>query len=112
MDGLLNGLTAAAQNGDALAREVTLPLAKGVQAFAQEDYQDAADCFDGILENLPRIGGSHAQREVFEDTILETRIRANRLDEAQDLLRARLKRRTSVRDELWLTRTEAEQAAD
>ena len=114
MDGLLSGLSAAAKDGDALAREVTLPLAQGVQAFAQEDCQAAADKFDGILENLPRIGGSHAQREVFEDTILETFIRAERYDQAQSLLHARLKRRTSARDELWLTRTEAEteQAAD
>ena len=104
---LLEGLTRAAQNGGNnadLAREVTLPLAKGVQALAQDDCQTAADHFDGVSERLPRIGGSHAQREVFEDTILETYIRAERFDKAQDMLRKRLKRRTSVRDELWLTR--------
>ena len=109
MGSLLDGLTRAAGNGGGdLAREVTLPLAKGIRAFAESDYQTAADHFDGIAERLPRIGGSHAQREVFEDTILEARIRANRFDDAQDMLRARLKRRTSVRDELWLTRTEEE----
>ena len=112
MDSLLDGLSRSAQNGGALAREVTLPLALGVQAFARGDYEDAADSFDGLVERLPRIGGSHAQREVFEDTILETFIRAERFDQAQNLLNARLKRRTSVRDELWLTRTETERAAD
>ena len=111
MNDLLHGLTRAAQNGGRaadLAREVTLPLAQGIRAFAESDYQNAADQFDGIAEQLPRIGGSHAQREVFEDTILEARIRAGRFDEAQNMLHNRLKRRTSVRDELWLTRTETD----
>ena len=111
MGDLLDGLTRAAQNGGRaadLAREVTLPLAQGIRAFAESDYQTAADQFDGIAEQLPRIGGSHAQREVFEDTILEARIRAGRFDEAQNMLHTRLKRRTSVRDELWLTRTETD----
>ena len=53
----------------------------------------------------PDSGGSHAQREVFEDTILESYIRAERFDKAQELLHTRLKRRTSVRDEVWLQRT-------
>ena len=99
MGDLLDGLTRAAQNGGHaadLAREVTLPLAQGIRAFAESDYQTAADQFDGIAEQLPRIGGSHAQREVFEDTILEARIRAGRFDEAQNMLHTRLKRRTSV----------------
>ena len=48
--------------------------------------------------------------KVFEDTILESNIRAERSDKAQDLLNTRLKRLTSPRDELWLTRTMPEAA--
>ena len=81
-----------------------MPLVKGIEAFAHGAYDDAADNLDGLVEQLPRIGGSHAQREVFEDTILESYIRAGRYDKAQTLLDTRLKRRTSVRDELWLNR--------
>ena len=102
---MLSGLGEAADGGDALATEVTLPLVRGIEAFAHGAYQDAADNLDGLVEQLSRIGGSHAQREVFEDTILESYIRAGRFDKAQDLLNTRLKRRTSVRDELWLRRT-------
>ncbi len=87
-----------------------LPLAKGVEAFANGAYDDAADNLDGLVDQLPRIGGSHAQREVFEDTILESYIRSGRFDKAQDLLHTRLKRRTSVRDEVWLGRTMGEAA--
>ena len=107
---MIDGLGEAASGGNALSSEVTLPLVKGIEAFAHGAYDDAADNLDGLVEQLPRIGGSHAQREVFEDTILESYIRSGRYDKAQDLLNTRLKRRTSVRDELWLTRTMPEAA--
>ena len=106
MGKLISGLDAMAGEGNALSREVMLPLAKGVEAFANGAYEDAADNLDGLVDQLSRIGGSHAQREVFEDTILESYIRSGRFDKAQDLLNTRLKRRTSVRDEVWLGRTD------
>ena len=107
---MIDGLGEAAGGGNALASEVTLPLVKGIEAFAHGAYEDAADNLDGLVEQLPRIGGSHAQREVFEDTVLESYIRSGRYDKAQDLLSTRLKRRTSPRDEFWLTRTMPEAA--
>ncbi len=102
---MVNGLSEVADGGDALATEVTLPLVKGIDAFAHGSYEDAADSLDGLQDHLPRLGGSHAQREVFEDTILESYIRAGRFEQAHELLHTRLKRRTSPRDELWLSRT-------
>ena len=110
MGKLISGLDAMAGEGNPLSREVMLPLAKGIEAFANGAYDDAADNLDGLVDQLARIGGSHAQREVFEDTILESYIRSGRFDKAQDLLNTRLKRRTSVRDEVWLGRTMGEAA--
>ena len=107
---MIAGLDEVANDGNALATEVTLPLSRGIEAFAHGAYDDAADHLDGLVNHLPRLGGSHAQREVFEDTILESYIRAGRFDKAQDLLHTRLKRRTTVRDEVWLRRTEGEAA--
>ena len=104
---LRDGLGSLADEGNALATEVMVPLVTGIEAFANGAYEDAADNLDGLVEQLPRLGGSHAQREVFEDTILESYIRAGRFDQAQKQLDTRLKRRTSVRDELWLGRTDA-----
>ena len=109
---MLDGMRENAESGDALSREVMIPLVSGIEAFAHGAYDDAADNLDGLVEQLPRIGGSHAQREVFEDTILESYIRAGRFDKAQSLLDTRLRRRTSVRDELWLGRTAEGVAAD
>ena len=59
------------------------------------------------MNQLERIGGSHAQREVFEDTMLESYIRAEQFDKAQDMLDERLSRRSSVRDTFWLGRSQA-----
>ncbi len=102
---MIDGLRKAADGGDALASEMKLPLAQGIDAFAHGEYDEAADLLDPVIAQLARIGGSHAQREVFEDTLLEAFIRAERFEEAQQMLHTRLKRRTSVRDELWLRRT-------
>ena len=43
-----------------------------------------------VFYQLTRIGGSHAQLEVFEDTLLKAYIRAEEFDEAELMLRSRL----------------------
>ena len=50
---------------------------------------------------------SHAQREVFEDTLLEACLRAEQFDKAETMLSERLNRRTTVRDTFWLGRMQA-----
>ena len=104
---LADRLLESAKNGDALAREITLPLVKGIGAFAGGDYDEAVRLIEPVFPELIRIGGSHAQREVFEDTLLEAYLRSEQYDKAEDMLRARLKQRTSVRDSFWLNRVQA-----
>ena len=60
-----------------------------------------------VFPQLIRIGGSHAQREVFEDTMLEAYLRAEQFDKAEDMLRERLSRRETPRDTFWLGRVMA-----
>ena len=105
---LVDRLTAQGEKGDDLSREMTLPIALGAAAFVAGDYGEAADLMGPTYPMLARIGGSHAQREVFEDTLLETYIRAGRYDDAKDMLDERLSRRSSVRDTYWYGRLEAE----
>ena len=105
---LVARLTAQGHQGDDLSREMTLPIAQGAAAFAAGDYAAAADLMGPTYPMLARIGGSHAQREVFEDTLLETYIRAGRYDDARAMLDERLSRRASVRDTYWLGRLEAD----
>jgi tetratricopeptide (TPR) repeat protein len=104
-------LQTLADQGDTLAREVTLPLVQGINAFAQGAYSEAVRLMAPLfteprLDQLARIGGSHAQREVFEDTMLEAYLRAEQCDRAEEMLRRRLQRRASVRDLLWLGRAQ------
>ena len=77
-------------------------LCAGAAAFAQGDYSAAADKLGAALPELARLGGSHAQREVFEDTYIAACLRAGRRDKAAERLSARLARRPSERDRQWL----------
>ncbi len=100
---MIEGIKGMASDGNLLASEVTLPLVKGIGAFSQGDYAESARLIGPIHSQFVRLGGSHAQREVFEDTLLAAYLRSEQYDKAEDMLRERLNRRTSVRDTLWLS---------
>ncbi len=81
-------------------------LCAGAAAFARGDYALATDELGAALAELTRVGGSHAQREVFEDTFIAAALRAGRHDKAQARLAERLARRPSARDRGWLAQTQ------
>jgi len=105
-------LRKAADDGDSFARDVVLPLVQGIDAFAQENYTESVRLMEPVFPQLVRVGGSHAQREVFEDTMLEAYIRAEQFEKAEDMLHDRLKQRDSVRDTFWLGRVQSGQGED
>ena len=104
---VMDRLRGLAEEGNALAREMTLPLVQGIAAFAEGAYSEAVRLMEAPMQQLARIGGSHAQREVFEDTLLEAYLRADQMDKAEDMLKERLGRRESVRDTFWMARAKA-----
>src|SRR4029434_3304030 len=111
MGRMIDRLRGLADTGDVLAREVTLPLARGIDAFAHGAYSEAVRYLEPLfteprMDQLARVGGSHAQREVFEDTMLEAYLRAEQFDKAEAMLRTRLQRRDSARDLFWLGRAQ------
>ncbi len=59
------------------------------------------------MGEVVHIGGSHAQREVIEDTLLQAYLRTERFDAAESLLRTRLGRRETARDHFWIGRAQA-----
>ncbi len=81
-------------------------LCAGAAAFARGDYALAADELGASLPELARVGGSHAQREVFEDTFIAAALRAGHHDKARARLAERLARRPSARDRGWLAQTQ------
>lgn len=70
-------------------REVALPAAEGLVAHARGDFASALRGLRAALPRLVEIGGSHAQRDLFEQLILDALIRAGRLSEAQQALELR-----------------------
>ncbi len=86
------------------AGECTVAIAEGAHAFANGDYEEAVRQLEPIQDQVIRIGGSHAQREVFEDTLLEAYLRAGQHERAEALLRKRLARRSTPRDLALLQR--------
>lgn len=108
---LIDGLRALAAGGNGLAEEVVLPLTLGLRAFGQGDYAEAIRRIEPLERQIVRLGGSHAQREVFEDTLLQAYFRTARWDQAAALLRKRLKQRSSPRDLVWLDEAETARTA-
>jgi tetratricopeptide (TPR) repeat protein len=101
---LVEALRALDAQGHPTAGAVVLPLVQGIWAFAEGAYDEAIGCIEPIADQIVRIGGSNAQREVFEDTLLEAYLRVGRYGEAETLLRRRLAQRPSARDFFWLGR--------
>jgi tetratricopeptide (TPR) repeat protein len=105
-DGLeerLAGLRRLIADGRLPPGEVTPALCTGAAALAHGDNAEAARILEAAIAELPRIGGSHAQREVFEDSLILAYLRSHQPAKASVLLRSRLARRPSARDEAWLT---------
>jgi tetratricopeptide (TPR) repeat protein len=84
------------------AGEVVPALVEAIAAFARGDYAGTVQILEPVLEQVVRIGGSNAQRQVVEDTLLQAYVRAGHGAAAEKLLRTRLARRPSARDERWL----------
>jgi len=82
-------------------REVVAPLARALSQLALGHYSEGADALADLAGPSRRLGGSDAQREILEETRIAALVRANRLDEARQVLDARLDRRHSPRDRRW-----------
>ena len=70
-------------------RDVALWAAHGFAAHAAEDYEDCIRFLGKALPRLAECGGSHAQRDLFEQIHLDALIRANRTSQAQQVLEMR-----------------------
>jgi tetratricopeptide (TPR) repeat protein len=80
-----------------IARAVGVATAAAIAAFYHGRFAEAASGLLHIRSALFQVGGSHAQRDVFEQILLEAMVRANMVKDAQLLMRERLARRTHNR---------------
>jgi len=95
-DGWLGRCAARAMEADdsgranhAMAREVGLPLMRGLLALARGDADSAADTLYPARALAQRMGGSHAQRDLIDQTLLAAAAAGSRKDIGRALLNER-----------------------
>lgn len=90
---LLKAIEARAQDNTkhdcAVWRDVALWAAHGIAAHAAKDYDDCIRFLGKALPRLAECGGSHAQRDLFEQIHLDALMRAGRTSQAQQVLELR-----------------------
>jgi len=98
---MLARVTKDAQGHDEMALIMDNPgvaAAEGLAAFGAANYATAFEKLRMARPRLQLMGGSHAQRDVFERVTIEAGLRAGRLDATERLLRARTAQRNGAVD--------------
>jgi tetratricopeptide (TPR) repeat protein len=91
----------AVQPGDEMTVRTATPglaAARGLTRFGAGEYGSAFDDLKAARSGLQAVGGSHAQRDVFERITIDAGLRAGRLEEAAALLDDRTHRRGGTED--------------
>ncbi len=86
-------------------QQVALPACEGLLAYTRGDYETAVRELGLALPRMAEIGGSHAQRDRFEQVHLDALMKTDRLAQAQQVLEMR---RTFDPDGIPLNRMLAE----
>jgi hypothetical protein len=107
-EGLRTLAAHCASRSDMTHVEVVAPLALALRRLVHGEASECADALAPLLPQLWRVGGSDAQREVIEDTMICALIRAGRFAEALHVIDRRLDRRPCRRDEWFHAEAEAQ----
>jgi hypothetical protein len=81
--------TDAARSNHLMAREVGLPLMRGLLALSRGDADGAVDLIAPVHAQSWRLGGSHAQRDLIAQTLLAAAARGGRRSLGRALLNER-----------------------
>jgi tetratricopeptide (TPR) repeat protein len=74
-------------------QQVGMALVRSIVAHRRGDYAEAAALLCPVRELMPRIGGSHAQRDVFEHLVIDSAAKGGRIELALSLLAQRTSNR-------------------
>jgi hypothetical protein len=80
----------AGSTGLAMTELIGLPVCRSMVHFGRGEYDQVISALLPIRTRVHRFGGSHAQRDAVERTLLEAAIRAGRFDLAAALVSERL----------------------
>ena len=98
-------------DGKLPAGPVVPGISRAMTAFAGGDYSGCVTHLEPVLDEVVRIGGSHAQREIVEDTFIVALMKSGDLSRARTMLDRRLHRRPSPRDARWIAMVAPQQPA-
>ncbi len=86
----------AVASHDDIWATIVLPAAEGLVAFARGQYARAALTLEPLLGQLHRIGGSHAQRDVFLQSWIVATLKARAYTKIEDVLTRCARHRASL----------------
>jgi hypothetical protein len=100
---------AMAGEGDnaAFTRDVGHPVSRAIEAFGQGDYGETVRLLRPVRNHANRFGGSHAQRDILDLTLIESALRLGQ----RPLARALAAERVAVKPTSPLARLFVERAA-
>jgi tetratricopeptide (TPR) repeat protein len=96
LDQLVSELRALLADDKLPAGPVVATLAEAFGKFAAGDWDAAIALFERALPETVRIGGSRAQRDLVEQTLVAAYLKAGRANDAQQLIARRMARRPAV----------------
>ncbi|MCF6379927.1 FAD/NAD(P)-binding protein [Nocardioides KLBMP 9356] len=96
--GLVRLAAESARHEDRVFRDVVSPLCSGLVDVVEERWDEASATLTSVVARMAPLGGSKAQREVVEDTLVHALAMAGRGAEAAAVLDERLSRRSSALD--------------
>ena len=97
--GRLARLRTRCQDSPELTTRTTVAtVCDALLAAGEQEWSQASRLLEDVLPGLPRVGGSAAQREIVEETLLFSLVSAGESEKALRLLDGRLDRRTSPLD--------------
>lgn len=93
---IVGELQQRAASGRSPAGDVVPRLAVGLAAYGRGDWPAAISVLEPALAETVRIGGSRAQRDLIENTLLAAYLKAGRADQAKALVAKHTDRRPSI----------------
>ncbi len=96
ISGVIADLREREASGKLPAGSVVYRLAEAFEAYRRGDWASAISILEAALPETVRIGGSRAQRDLAEYTLLAAYLKDGRVDQAKALIARRTDRRPSV----------------
>lgn len=89
MAGDSDALRSLVDNPKGPAADMLVPIARGFDAFARQEWNEAVRELRPVLATHERVGGSRAQRDLLEYTVTSALLRGGQADAARRLISSR-----------------------